>query len=145
MAEETASARQTEIVLLYCRQTLAPEAKPAEGVHQGEGFSVKLVVLPCSSKMQVQHLLRILEEGFDAIQIVACPEKTCRFLVGNNRAQRRVDRARGLLEQVGMGAERLGLERASGLESDDLMKLAGRRAEQVRELGPNPMKGDNRR
>ncbi|MCF8099817.1 MAG: hydrogenase iron-sulfur subunit, partial [Desulfarculaceae bacterium] len=70
-----------------------------------------------------------------------CPEKACQHLVRSNRAEKRIARGRGLLEQVGMGAERVGLDRGAGLSLDDLMEMAGQRAEAVRALGPNPMKG----
>ncbi|MCF8031884.1 MAG: hydrogenase iron-sulfur subunit [Desulfarculaceae bacterium] len=132
---------QPEVTLLYCRQCLASGAKPVEGRRAGEGFSARLVVLPCSSKVQLPHLMRLLQAGSDAVQIAACPEKACQHLVGSNRAENRVKYGQDLLETVGMGAGRLGLERGAGLSLDDLLELAGRRAEAVRALGPNPMKG----
>jgi F420-non-reducing hydrogenase iron-sulfur subunit len=135
---------EPEIVLLYCRQSLAPEAKPFEGVRPGKGFSARLVVLPCSSKMEPRHLLRVLENGPDSVLLVACPQSQCRFLVGNVRAEKRVAYARGLLDQVGMGAERLALARGENLSVDDLMELAAGRAAQVKNLGKNPLKGESR-
>jgi F420-non-reducing hydrogenase iron-sulfur subunit len=130
-----------EITLLYCRQSLAQGVKPVEGRRAGEGFSVRLVMLPCSSKAQLPHLMRLLQAGSDGVQIAACPEMACQHLVGSNRAEKRVAYGQGLLAKVGMGAERLGLERGAALSLDDLMQMAGRRAEAVRALGPNPMKG----
>jgi F420-non-reducing hydrogenase iron-sulfur subunit len=141
MANNSTADFQPQITLLYCRQSLAADAKPVQGQRAGEGFSVRLVLLPCSSKVQLPHLMRLLEKGADGLQIAACPEKACQHLVGSNRAEKRIARGRGLLEQVGMGAERLGLDRGAGLSLDDLMEMAGQRAEAVRALGPNPMKG----
>jgi F420-non-reducing hydrogenase iron-sulfur subunit len=138
------SAFEPEIVLLYCRQSLAPETKPFQGVRPGQGFSARLVVMPCSSKMEPRHLLKVLEKGADGVLLVACPEGSCRFLVGNVRAEKRVAYARGLLDQVGMGAERLAMERGQSLSVDDLMELAAGRAAQVKSLGPNPLKGESR-
>lgn len=138
------SAFEPQIVLLYCRQSLAPEAKPFEGTRLGRGFSARLVVMPCSSKMEPRHLLRVLEKGSDGILLVACPEGSCRFLVGNVRAEKRIAYTRGLLDQAGMGAERLALERGQSLNIDDLMELAAGRAAQVKSLGPNPLKGESR-
>ncbi len=132
---------QPEITLLYCRQCLAQGVKPMEGRRAGDGFSARLVMLPCSSKVQLPHLMRLLEAGSDGLQIAACPEKACQHLVGSNRAENRITYGQGLLAQVGMGAGRLGLERGAGLSLDDLLQMAGRRAEAVRALGPNPMKG----
>lgn len=143
MAAESQAADQPRIALLYCRQTLGQGVKPFEGDRPGQGFSARLVLLPCSSKMDTRHLLRVLEGGYDGVTLVACPEKTCRFLVGNARAEKRVAYAQGLLEQVGMGAARLALERGSGLSVEDLMELAAGQAGKVKGLGPNPLKGDS--
>lgn len=132
-----------EIVVLYCQQTLDADTRPPEGTRPGKGFSARMVLLPCSSKMEAYQLLKLVEQGADGVHLVACPEKACRFLVGNNRAGRRVAHARGLLAQAGMGEARLELSRAANLTVDDLMTLAGRQAEQVKTLGPNPMKGGN--
>lgn len=132
-----------EIVVLYCRQALDAETRPPEGSRPGADCSVRMVLLPCSSKMEAYQMLKLVEQGADGVHLVACPEKACRFLVGNNRAERRVAHARGLLAQAGMGVGRLELTRGASLTVDDLMTLAGRQAEQVRTLGPNPMKGGN--
>ncbi|MCB2189112.1 MAG: hydrogenase iron-sulfur subunit [Deltaproteobacteria bacterium] len=128
-----------EIVVLYCRQTLARDVKEPQGVRKLDGFNVRLVLLPCSSKVETPHFLRILETGAAGVLLVACPEKTCTFLVGNSRAERRIAYAQGLLAQVGMGTERLQMTRAADLTLEDLMELAARQAELVKPLGPNPM------
>ena len=141
MVNQANDSFQPEITLLYCRQTLAQGVKPVEGRRAGDGFSARLVVLPCSSKVQLPHMMRLLEKGCDGLQIAACPAKACQHLVGSDRAEHRLARGRDLLEQVGMGAQRLGLERGAGLQLEDLLEMAGRRAEAVRALGPNPMKG----
>jgi coenzyme F420-reducing hydrogenase delta subunit len=130
-----------EIVVLYCRQTLDVDTRLPEGTRQGQGYSARMVLLPCSSKMEAYQLLKLVEHGADGVLLVACPKKACRFLVGNNRAERRVTHVRGLLVQAGMGETRLELTRAANITLDDLMTMAARQAEQVRTLGPNPMKG----
>lgn len=132
---------QPRITLLYCGQCLAAEAEPFEGQRPGQGFQARLVLLPCSSKMQVYNLLRILEQGADGVQMVACPEEACQHLVGSARAERRLAYAQGLLEQAGLGGQRLGLERGAGLTVEQIMDLASRRAQAVRALGPHPLKG----
>ena len=131
-----------EIVLLYCRQSLADGVKPFEGPRSGQGFVAKLAPLPCSSKVEVGHMLKIIESGADGLLLVACPEGACQFLVGSTRAEKRVEHARGLFEQTGMAASRLALERGSKLSLDDILALGKEFAESLRSLGPNPAKGD---
>lgn len=132
-----------EIVALYCRQCLDAEERPQEGARQAKGFSARLVMLPCSSKVEAYQMLKVLEQGVDGVLLVGCPEKSCRFLVGSRRAEKRLTRAGQLLDQVGMGAGRLALKRAADLTTADILALAGQLAEQVKTLGPNPMKGDS--
>lgn len=132
-----------QITLLYCVRSLADAESAKQGTISADGCQVKLVLLPCSSKMEVPQLLQLLQQGSDALILAACPQGACRFLTGNDRAQKRVDFARGLLEQVGMGADRLVLERGANRDLQSLIALAERQADLVRPLGANPLKGVN--
>jgi len=99
-----------------------------------------MVVLPCSSNVEIRQIVKMLEQGADAIQIVACPEEACRFLVGSSKAERRVEYVRRLLDEIDFGAERVGLVRGMNLSAEQLLDWAKERADLVRELGPNPMR-----
>lgn len=134
---------EPEIAILYCQYSVVRDADLSFVEKQASGFKVRLFMLPCSSKVEVAHLLRILEKGTDGIQVIGCPDKLCRFLVGNQRAEKRVEYARSLLSEIDIGADRIGMERGQGMEANELLELAGIRAEKVRQLGPNPMKGRN--
>jgi len=133
---------EPRIVALYCANALDPEADLAAAVKAAEGFAVRPVALPCSSKAELSHLMKLLAEGADAVQVIACPEGSCQFLVGSARAEKRVQRGRALLMQIGMGEERLGLARGRGLKVEELMALLERRAGLVRGLGKNPISGE---
>ena len=126
------------IVALYCANAIDPKADLA-AVKAANGFTVRPVALPCSSKAELSHLLKLLAEGADAVQLIACPEENCQFLVGSARAEKRVERGRSLLAQIGLGEERLGLCRGRGLKIAELMDLLERRAGLVRGLGKNPI------
>ena len=98
-------------------------------------------LIPCSGKIQLPHLLRMLESGDDGVIVFACPEEACRTLEGSGRVQRRIDYARGLLEQAGMGAGRLALVRGKELGAEEALKQVDEFAGAVLKLGPNPVKG----
>ncbi len=129
-----------EIVVLYCQHRLAENANLDVSAQQARGMSVRPKMIPCSSKVDVPHLLKILEQGADGVELVACPEDACRFLVGSLKAEKRIERASGLLSTIGMGGQRLGLSRKGELSTENLLALAKARARAVRPLGPNPMK-----
>ena len=133
---------EPEIVVLYCQHCVADDANVTVGVQQTCGLTVRPTMIPCSSKVEISHLLRILEQGADGVELVACPQDKCRFLVGSLNAQKRVERAGGLLDEIRMGGERLGLSRGERLSAEELLALAQARAEAVKPLGPNPMKNN---
>lgn len=104
------------------------------------GFRLRSVMMPCSSKIEVPYILKILERGADAVQVIACPVNKCRFLIGSSRTVKRIEYVRSLLEQIDIGAERVGISIVSGLSAEKLVGLAAERAEAVEPLGANPMK-----
>jgi coenzyme F420-reducing hydrogenase delta subunit len=93
-----------EIVILYCQHAAADQHQAVVASQQATGLSIRPKMMPCSSKIEVPHLLRILEQGADAVELVACPEGACRFLVGNQKAEKRVRYASELLQQAGVGS-----------------------------------------
>jgi F420-non-reducing hydrogenase iron-sulfur subunit len=136
---------EPEIVVLYCQRCVQQDADVEVEAGRTSGFSVQPVMMPCSSKIEVPYILKILERGADAVEVVACPADGCRFLVGSMRAEKRIEYIRGLLDEIHVGAERVGISRGPGLSAQDLVELAAKRAERAKTLGPNPMnKGDVR-
>ena len=98
-------------------------------------------VVPCSSKIQLPHLLRVLEARADGVIVFACPEEECQLLEGSSRVQRRIEYAQELLKQVGMGADRFALVRGREMGAEEALKLVDEFAGAVEKLGPNPVKG----
>ncbi|MBN1653261.1 MAG: hydrogenase iron-sulfur subunit [Deltaproteobacteria bacterium] len=143
-AVEKQGEYQPEIVVLYCRNCLTPGIDPPSGVLAAGGIVAKYVPMPCSSKVEPSHLMKILERGADGVEVVGCPDGQCGFLDGNRRADKRVTRLRSLLAEIKLGEERLCMNRGTRLTSEALFALAQKRARAVAGLGPNPMKGVNR-
>jgi len=73
------------------------------------GKSIRLFPMPCSGRIDIVHLLRALEEFADAVYVITCPEGACRYLEGNKRIGKRVERAKSIIEGIGLEKERLNL------------------------------------
>ncbi|MDH4239670.1 MAG: hydrogenase iron-sulfur subunit [Phycisphaerae bacterium] len=132
--------QEPEVVLLYCQHGLCHEAKGSAWYQECAGLSIRAIMMPCSSKIEVSYILKLLESGADAVEVVACPEKSCKYLVGSLRAERRIEYVRGLLEKIGYAPERVGISRKLSQSPVQLMDLARARADAVRSFGINPMK-----
>lgn len=120
------------IVLFYCQHAVNDPLDIDPASDRSRGISLRSVMVPCSSKVQVPYLLKILDEEADGIEIVACPERGCRYLTGSRKAAKRVAYARELLEEIGISGERIGLSWKRGLSAQGLVQLAMARAKAVR-------------
>ena len=131
---------EPEIVILYCQNCVVEGMELADSTRRFSELMVRLVVMPCSSKIEIGHLVKILEQGADGIQVIRCPDRECRFLGGNIKAENRVEHVRRLLDEIDFGIERVGIAKGNGFKTEDLLNLASKRADAIQSLGPNPMK-----
>ena len=144
MKKANESAKTPRIVVVYCHNAASSTEELPEGPYAGKEFDAFFAALPCSSKIEPSYPLKVLADGADGVVVVACLENRCRFMVGNVRAEKRINYVRALLEEADLGVERLILERGENLTAKDLLDSAQRRLEPLTLLGPNPMKGDGK-
>jgi coenzyme F420-reducing hydrogenase delta subunit len=102
--------------------------------------NVKLVRLPCTGKTDVGYILKAFEDGADGVYVVGCPIGNCHHVRGNERGNARVERAKVLLDDIGLGGERLEMFFLSGGMGATFAQLAEEMTERIRALGPNPLK-----
>ncbi len=102
--------------------------------------TVKLLKLPCTGKVDVEYILKAFENGADGVYVVACPVGNCHHLDGNTRATRRVAYAKKLLDEIGLGGERVDIFYMSGGQGGTFAEAARIMTERVRKLGPNPLR-----
>ena len=53
--------------------------------------NVKIILVPCTGKVDVIHLLRAIQKGADGVYCVGCLEGTCHYNEGNFRCRERVN------------------------------------------------------
>lgn len=102
--------------------------------------NVRIIRIPCTGKVDVLFLLKAFEEGADGVYVAGCLEGDCHFLKGNLRAKKRVALAKGILEEVGIGAERLEMYNMSAAMGPRFAEVAREMTEKIRKLGPSPIK-----
>lgn len=81
-------------------------------------------------------ILKAFENGADGVMVVGCLEGDCHYLSGNLRARARVQRVAKLLEQIGIGGERVQMFNLSAGEGTKFARFATEMVERIRSLGP---------
>jgi coenzyme F420-reducing hydrogenase delta subunit len=102
--------------------------------------NIKIVLLPCTGKVDLIHLLRAFEKGADGAYVVGCLEGDCHFNSGNLRARKRVEQAQNILEKIGIGGERVQMYNLSSSEAPRFVQVAKEMTERIKVLGANPIK-----
>lgn len=102
--------------------------------------NIKIILLPCTGKVDLIHLLRAFEKGADGVYVVGCLEGDCHFNSGNMRARKRVEQAQNILEKIGIGGERVQMYNLSSSEAPRFVQVAKEMTEKIMALGPNPIK-----
>jgi hypothetical protein len=81
---------------------------------------VREVAVPCAGRLQPEHFLKAFEDGADAVGVFCCGEGNCHHLEGNRRCTRRLTHVNDLLEQIGLGANRLMIFNLPGSAMEDM-------------------------
>jgi coenzyme F420-reducing hydrogenase delta subunit len=88
-------------------------------------FQAHKILVPCAGKLQPEHLLKAFEAGTDLVCVLACAEDNCHYLEGSRRAVRRIEHLRSLLDEVGIGGERLLAFHLPGSAKEDVARAGG--------------------
>ncbi len=102
--------------------------------------NVKIIIVPCTGRVDVIHVLKALEEGADGVFVAGCLEGDCHYQTGNLRAKKRVTYVQQILDQIGIGTERVAMYNLSAGEGPRFAEIAREMTEKVRELGPSPIR-----
>ncbi len=100
--------------------------------------NVKIVRVPCSGKVDAIHILKAFEKGADGVYVAGCLEGDCHFKTGNLQAARRVRYVQKLLDDIGIGGERLAMVTMSAGMGAAFARIATEFTATIRRMGPNP-------
>jgi coenzyme F420-reducing hydrogenase delta subunit len=101
--------------------------------------SVKIVRVPCTGRVDIIHMLKAFEHGADGVCVIGCMEGDCHYLIGNLRAGKRVEHVKRLLDECGIGGERVAMFNVSAAEGQRFAQVAREMAERISSLGPSPL------
>lgn len=131
------------VIVAFCCEYCAYTAADTAGSERlGYPPNVKIISVPCAGRVDVIHILKAFEMGADGVYVAACLEGDCHYENGNTRALKRLKYVRNLLEETGIGGERLEMVAVSAGMGARFAEFAKEITEKIRRLGPNPIKSN---
>ena len=103
--------------------------------------NIRIIRVMCSGRIDPTFILEALKNGADGVLVAGCHlPSDCHYISGNFKAQRRVTLLKKVLQDFGIEPERLRLEWVSASEGDRFAVIVRDMVEQIKKLGPNPLK-----
>ena len=107
-----------KISLFYCSNNLSSEVF-LKSTELNKKYTIKLLSLSCSGRLNIQYLLKAIEAGADGVVLVICPQEACQFLEGNLRAKKRVLAVNSILKETGYENDRVRIVQPSANDSTE--------------------------
>jgi len=104
--------------------------------------NIRIIRVMCSGRVDPSFILEALKDGADGVLVAGCHlPSDCHYISGNFKALRRIKLLKKVLEQFGIEPERVRLEWISASEGDKFAAVVKDMVEQIKKLGPSPLKG----
>jgi len=100
--------------------------------------NIKIVKIPCTGRVDIVLMMKAFENGADGVYVVGCDEGDCHFLTGNLKARKRVEYVKRLLDECGIGSERVAMYNMSSAQGQRFAEAAREMTKKIKALGPNP-------
>jgi F420-non-reducing hydrogenase iron-sulfur subunit len=123
------------IIGFCCKNAIESEPVLVEkGWHAFEP-EIKILSVPCSSKVETLSIIKAFESGVDGIFVLGCRDNTCRLIDGNLRAQRTVNYTKELLKEIDIEADRLRMIQLGESEFENFEHVAQYMTEHIQAMG----------
>jgi coenzyme F420-reducing hydrogenase delta subunit len=138
--ERTGGEFEPKIAAFCCHYCAYAAADLAGSMRLQYPPNVRVIRLLCTGKTDPLFFLKAFEGGADGVFVAACLEGNCHFLEGNLRAKKRVQYTQKLLDEVGIGGQRLELFNMSAGEGARFAAAAREMTARIKALGPSPVR-----
>jgi len=102
--------------------------------------NLRVIKVMCSGRVEPGMVLHLLEIGADGVLITGCHIGDCHYITGNLHTKRKYSLLQKLIIKTGLGPQRVRLEWNSAAEGQRFANLVTEFTEQIRAIGPSPLK-----
>ena len=102
--------------------------------------NIRMIRVMCSGTIEPLYVVKAFKEGADGVFIGGCHPGDCHYQSGNYKTQRRIVLLKRAISEIGLDPRRIRLEWVSAAEGQRFAKIITEFTEEIRKLGPNPLK-----
>lgn len=97
--------------------------------------NIRIIRVPCSSRVEVAVILRVFQNGADGVLIAGCHPGDCHYDTGNYHTRKRIHLLTSLMDFMGLSSERLWLRWISGNEADKFQATVTAFTQELKAMG----------
>lgn len=102
--------------------------------------NVRIVRVMCSGMVDPIYVLKAFEMGADGVLVAGCHEMDCHYLNGPMKCDAMFEKLKRVVNMLGLEDERLRREMISTSESPIFAQVIEEMVEQLKKLGPSPLR-----
>jgi F420-non-reducing hydrogenase iron-sulfur subunit len=102
--------------------------------------NIKSIRVMCSGRVDPVFVLEALRKGADGVLIGGCHPGDCHYQSGNYKANRRMKLLKKLLEDMAVDPGRVRFEYISASEGGKFASVVTEFVDELKKMGPNPLK-----
>jgi len=134
---ETAQSWSPKIVAFVCNWCTYTGADLAGTSRLKMDPNVRIIRLPCSSRINPLFIIKALASGADGVIVSGCHTGDCHFSIGNYHARRRFAILHDILGFMGYEEDRVTFSWVSASEGNKWQEVVNDATARVHALGPN--------
>jgi F420-non-reducing hydrogenase iron-sulfur subunit len=125
-----------KIIAFCCSNCASAAASVSHDMGKALPENVRVVQVPCTGRVEILHLLKPFEEGADGVYVAGCQEDSCRYISGIERAAKRVEHVRRILNDLNIEPERIDVFNLSAARGQEFVDIACEMVERVSSMAP---------
>lgn len=102
--------------------------------------STRIIRVMCSGRIDPLHVFNAFLEGADAVLVTGCHIGDCHYVNGNDKTKIKFKYLENVVRELGIEKERLQLNWISASEGERFANFIRDVTEQIKKLGPSPLK-----
>ena len=131
---------EPKIVVFACNWCSYPAADAAGINRMQYPPNVRIIRTMCMGRVNPGHVLKAFEMGADGVLVSGCHFEDCHYSFGARKAAEQYKKLERIVHMLGFEKERMRQEFISAAEFPKFAQVVREMVEQVRKLGPTPIK-----